>query len=81
MCLAVPGLVQSIHGDDPMERTGKVSFSGMVRDVNLALVPDVKVGEYVIVHVGMALSKVDAEEAMQIIKDIRLVEGSGENLP
>ena len=81
MCLAIPGLVESIHGDDPMERTGKVSFGGMVRNVNLALVPDVKVGEYVIVHVGMALSKVDAEEAMQIIKDIRLVEGTAEDLP
>jgi hydrogenase expression/formation protein HypC len=81
MCLAIPGLVESIHGDDPMERTGKVSFGGMVRNVNLALVPDVKVGEYVIVHVGMALSKVDAEEALQIIKDIRLVQGSTEDLP
>ena len=80
MCLAIPGLVESICGDDPMERTGKVSFGGMVRNVNLALVPDVKVGEYVIVHVGMALSKVDADEAMQIIKDIRLVQGSAEGL-
>jgi hydrogenase expression/formation protein HypC len=61
-----------------MKRTAKVNFAGMVREVNLALVPDVKVGEYVIVHVGMALSKIDAEEAGKIIEDIRLVEGLGD---
>ena len=75
MCLAVPGLVQSVHGDDPMKRTGKVSFEGLVRDVNLAFLPDVKPGDYVIVHVGMALSKIDPEEAKKIIEDIKLVYG------
>jgi len=74
MCLAVPGLVQSIKGADPMKRTAKVSFSGLVREVNLAFVPDVKVGEYVLVHVGMALNKVDAVEAQKIIADLKLIE-------
>lgn len=75
MCLAIPGLVQSVHGDDPMTRTAKVSFSGMVREINLALVPDVQVGEYVIAHVGMALSKIDVDEANSIIDDIKKVQG------
>ena len=72
MCLAIPGLVQSVQGDDPMKLTGKVSFDGLVRDVSLVFVPDVKVGEYVIVHVGMALSKIDADEALKIIEDIKM---------
>lgn len=71
--MAIPGLVQSVHGDDPMKRTAKVSFSGMVRDVSLAFVPDVRVGEYVLVHVGMALSKVDADEAQKILEDVQLM--------
>ena len=74
MCLAIPGLVQKVQGDDPMNRTAKVSFSGLVRDVNLAFVPDAKVGDYVLVHVGMALNKVDPEEAQKIIEDLKLVE-------
>lgn len=78
MCLAVPGLVQSIEGEDPMKRMAKVSFEGLVRQVNITFVPDVKVGEYVIVHVGMALSKVDPEEALKIIEDVKLVQGLGE---
>ena len=57
-----------------MKRTARVSFSGLVREVNLAFVPDVKVGEYVLVHVGMALNKVDAVEAQKIIDDIKLVQ-------
>jgi hydrogenase expression/formation protein HypC len=80
MCLAVPGLVQSIEGDDPMKRMAKVSFEGLIRQVNITFVPDVKVGEYVIVHVGMALSKVDAEEARKIIEDVKLVQGLGEDM-
>jgi hydrogenase expression/formation protein HypC len=60
-----------------MKRTAKVSFSGLVREVNLAFVPDVKVGDYVLVHVGMALNKVDAKEARKIIQDIKLVQKLG----
>ena len=74
MCLAVPGLVQKIQGNDPMKRTAKVSFSGLVREVSLAFVPDAKVGDYVLVHVGMALNKVDPEEAKKIIEDLKLIE-------
>lgn len=64
MCLAVPGQIVHIHdGGDPLLRTGQVNFGGVVRDVNLAYVPEAAVGHYVIVHVGFALSVLDEEEA------------------
>ena len=66
MCLAVPGKVIEVHESTGLLRTGKVDFGGVVKEVSLALVPDVGPGEYVIVHVGMALSKVDEEEAQQV---------------
>lgn len=68
MCLAVPGKILSIQGDDPAFRTGKVSFGGIVKEVNLAYIPDAKVEDYVIVHAGFAISKIDEEEANQIFK-------------
>lgn len=63
MCLAIPGMVKSLSGDDPMSRLGKVDFGGVLREVSLAYVPEVQVGDYVIVHVGFALSRVDPDEA------------------
>ncbi len=66
MCLAIPGQIQSITGDDPVTRSGKVNFGGVMREVNLAYVPEAVLGDYVLVHVGFALSIVDAEEAAQV---------------
>ena len=66
MCLAIPGQVLSIAGVDPLERTGKVSFGGVIKEVSLAYVPEAGVGDYVIVHVGFALSVVDEAEARQV---------------
>ncbi len=71
MCLAVPGKVTSISGEDPLMRTGKVDFGGILKDVSLAYVPEAKVGDYVIVHVGFALSRVDEEEAKQVFDYLR----------
>ncbi len=71
MCLAVPGKVISIQGDDPLQRTGKVNFGGIVKDVSLACVPEAAVGDYVIVHVGMALSIVSEEDANQVFDYLR----------
>jgi len=65
MCLAVPGKIESISGED-FERVGKVSFGGAVKDVNLAYVPEAQVGDYVIVHVGFAISIIDEVEAMKV---------------
>lgn len=66
MCLAVPGKLLSIAGDDPHLRTGRVSFGSIVKEVNLAYTPEAGVGDYVLVHVGFALSTVDEAEAQEI---------------
>jgi len=66
MCLAVPGRVLSIN-DDQL-RTGTVSFGGVTKDISLALVPDAGVGDYVIVHVGFAISKLDEEAAQRSLE-------------
>jgi hydrogenase expression/formation protein HypC len=66
MCLAIPGKVLSISGDDPLTRMGKIDFSGVVKEASLAYVPEVNIGDYVIVHVGFALSKVDEDEAQKV---------------
>jgi hydrogenase expression/formation protein HypC len=68
MCLAVPGQILSISGDEPLTRTGRVSFGGIVKEVNLAYVPEATVGDYVIVHVGCAISKVDEQEARRVFE-------------
>jgi hydrogenase expression/formation protein HypC len=59
MCLAVPGKIMSMSGDLPLNRVGKVNFGGIVKEVNLAYTPEANVGDYVIVHVGFAISMVD----------------------
>ncbi|NDV63085.1 HypC/HybG/HupF family hydrogenase formation chaperone [Puniceicoccales bacterium CK1056] len=66
MCLAVPGKIVEVIGDDPIFRSGRVSFGGIIKQVSLACVPDAVVDDYVLVHVGMALSKVDEEEAKEV---------------
>jgi len=63
MCLAVPGKVLNIEDADPAFRSGQVDFCGVRRMVNLAFTPEVAVGDFVLVHVGFAISKVDQEEA------------------
>jgi hydrogenase expression/formation protein HypC len=71
MCLAVPGQIKSISGDDALTRTAKVSFGGILKDVSLAYVPEARVGEYVIVHVGFALNVLDEAEAQQVFEDLK----------
>ena len=66
MCLAVPGRVIEIEGDDPLLRAGRVDFAGIVKRVNLSYVPEARVGDYVLVHVGFAISTVDEEEAGKV---------------
>lgn len=63
MCLAVPGKVLDVQGDDPLLRTARVSFSGVVKNVSLACAPEAGPGDYVLVHVGVAISVVDQKEA------------------
>jgi len=66
MCLAVPGKILSIAGDEPLARIGRVSFGGLVKQVSLAYVPEACVGDYVIVHVGFAISTLDQAEAHRV---------------
>jgi hydrogenase expression/formation protein HypC len=68
MCLAIPGQISEVTGDDPLTRSAKVNFGGIVKNVNLAYVPEAGVGDYVLVHVGFALSRIDEEEAQQVFK-------------
>ena len=71
MCLGVPGKILSLEGTDPLTRTGRVSFGGVVKQVNLAYVPESREGDYVIVHVGFAISRVDETEAAKIFEYLR----------
>jgi hydrogenase expression/formation protein HypC len=63
MCLAVPGRLLSIDGADPAFRLGRVDFCGIKKTVNLAFTPEAEPGDYLLVHVGFALTRVDEEEA------------------
>jgi hydrogenase expression/formation protein HypC len=71
MCLAVPGKIVTIEGSDPLLRSGKVDFSGIVKQINLAYVPEAKIGDYVLVHVGFAISTIDENEARQVFDYLR----------
>ena len=73
MCLAIPGKVTSIEGDDPIMKTGRIDFGGVIREVNLCYVPEVKIGDYVVVHVGFALSIVDEDEANKVFEYLRQI--------
>jgi len=74
MCLAIPGKVETITGDDPISRMGKVNFGGVIKEASLAYVPEAQVGDYVIVHAGFALSKVDEDEAHKVFEYLRQME-------
>ena len=63
MCLAIPGRIEEITCEDELLRAGRVRFGGIVKTVNLAYVPEAKVGDYVIVHAGFAISRLNEEEA------------------
>jgi len=67
MCLAVPGQVESIR-DEHGTRMGRVNFGGVVKDVCLAYLPEIAVGDYAIVHVGFAISKIDEASARETLR-------------
>ena len=68
MCLGVPGRVEEILNHSMLERSARVSFGGISKEINLAYVPEAREGDYVIVHVGFAISRVRAEEAERIFR-------------
>ncbi len=78
MCLAIPGQILSISEVNPLMRMGKVSFGGVVKEINLAYVPEAVIGDYVIVHVGFAISTLDAEEAHRVFDYLQEMDELGE---
>lgn len=81
MCLAVPGKILDIQGDDPLLRSARVSFAGVVKHVSLTCVPEAQPGDYVLVHVGVAISVVDqkeAEETFSYLKQMGELDGLDE---
>lgn len=81
MCLAIPGrLVTILNPEEQIFRKGKVSFDGIMKEINLSMVPEAKVNDYVLVHVGVAISIVDEEEARKTLEYIKAIENIEEEL-
>jgi hydrogenase expression/formation protein HypC len=81
MCLAIPGKIIEVLGDDVLFRTAKVSFGGIIKHVNLVMLPEAKLDDYVLVHVGVAISIVNEDEAQKTfnyLKQMGEVEELGE---
>ncbi len=72
MCLAIPGKIQSIEMmNDGAVRMAKTSFGGIIKDVSLEMVPEAEVNDYVLVHVGVAISKVNEQEALKVYQYLK----------
>ncbi len=66
MCLAIPGQITAVNDEDELLRMGEVDFAGVTKKVSLACVPDAAIGDYVLVHVGVAITRIDEDEAQKI---------------
>ncbi|MGA2793085.1 MAG: HypC/HybG/HupF family hydrogenase formation chaperone [Roseiarcus sp.] len=73
MCLAIPGKVLTIAGDDPLMRTARVDFGGIVKEINLAFTPEAGLGDYVLVHVGFAITVIDEAEANRVFEHLAAI--------
>jgi hydrogenase expression/formation protein HypC len=80
MCLAVPGKVLSIAGDEPIMRSARVDFGGIVKEINLAYTPEASIGSYVLVHVGFAITVIDEAEAERVFDHLREIADIDEEL-
>jgi hydrogenase expression/formation protein HypC len=78
MCLGVPGRVESIEENAVGMTMGRVNFGGILKEVCLAYTPEVQVGDYVIVHVGFAISQVDEAEAQEVFRFLQQMDELGE---
>ena len=74
MCLAIPGRVVAISDGEGFDRRGTVDYDGARQEVSLAYLPETKIGDYVLVHVGFAMTLLDGDEAERILRDIRELE-------
>lgn len=70
MCLAIPGRIEEMLCDDELARSARVNFGGISKTVNVAFVPEAGPGDYVIVHVGIAITRLDAEQAQTILQEL-----------
>jgi hydrogenase expression/formation protein HypC len=77
MCLAIPGKVSAVFTQDGM-RMARVQFGGVTREASLDYVPETQVGDYVLVHVGFAISRVDEEEARRTYEALAEIDALGE---
>jgi len=71
MCLAVPGKVLSIDESNPELRMARVDFSGVIKEVSVQWLPETKVGDFILAHVGMALNIIDEEDAQETLRLLR----------
>jgi hydrogenase expression/formation protein HypC len=78
MCLAIPGRITLITQEDRLMRMGKVDFGGISKEINLSYVPEAVLGDYVIVHVGFAISRVEEREAKRVFEYLKEMEELGE---
>ena len=79
MCLAIPGEILDINDGGLLMRTGRVSFGGLVKEINLSLVPEARVGNFVIVHAGFAISVVDDDQARKVFEYIDEIDNMAES--
>jgi hydrogenase expression/formation protein HypC len=73
MCLAIPGRILSMTDDDPIMRTARVDFGGVVKEINLAFTPEAGPGDYVLVHVGFAITVIDDLEAARVFAHLERI--------
>ncbi len=72
MCLAIPGKIESIESEaDGSLRMAKASFGGIIKDISLEMMPEAQVNDYVLVHVGVAISKVNENEAKRVYQYLK----------
>jgi len=74
MCLAVPGKILSIDGDDELTRIGRIDFGGVVKEASLVYVPQARAGDYVLIHVGFAIAIIDEAEAARVFELLQQLE-------
>lgn len=79
MCLAIPGQIESLQGDEPLMRLGRVRFGGIIREINLACVPEARVGDYVLAHVGVAIGIINEAEAIRTLAALQLLGETAED--
>jgi hydrogenase expression/formation protein HypC len=70
MCLAIPGRVLSVRGDDPLVRSARIDFGGVIKEISLAYTPEALPGQYVLAHVGFAMAVIDEAEAARMLETL-----------